>query len=61
MKPLPVDRTGRWRLGSCVQRVAPRSYLVDVDDSLYRRNRVVKPCPDTSGPAKGRTIHHTSL
>uniref|UniRef100_A0A8C5MJX5 Gypsy retrotransposon integrase-like protein 1 n=1 Tax=Leptobrachium leishanense TaxID=445787 RepID=A0A8C5MJX5_9ANUR len=40
MKPLPGDRTGRWRLGSCVQRVAPRSYLVDVDGSLYRRNRV---------------------
>ncbi|XP_044287426.1 uncharacterized protein K02A2.6-like [Varanus komodoensis] len=40
MKPLPGDRTGRWRLGTCVQRVAPRSYVVDVDGSLYCRNRV---------------------
>ncbi|KAF7238387.1 hypothetical protein EYD10_14900 [Varanus komodoensis] len=40
MKPLPGDRTGRWRLGTCVQRVAPRSYVVDVDGSLYGRNRV---------------------
>uniref|UniRef100_A0A8D2JBQ7 Integrase catalytic domain-containing protein n=1 Tax=Varanus komodoensis TaxID=61221 RepID=A0A8D2JBQ7_VARKO len=40
MKPLPGDRTGRWRLGTCVQRVAPHSYVVDVDNSLYHRNRV---------------------
>ncbi|XP_071202850.1 uncharacterized protein [Salvelinus alpinus] len=40
MKPLPGDRTGLWRLGSCVQKVAPRSYLVEVNGSLYRRNRV---------------------
>lgn len=40
MKPLPGDHTGLWRLGTCLQRVAPRSYLVDVGGSLYRRNRV---------------------
>ncbi|KAM9519367.1 uncharacterized protein ACWYII_045479 [Salvelinus alpinus] len=40
MKPLPGDRTGLWRLGSCVQKVAPRSYLVEVNGSLYRRHRV---------------------
>ncbi|KAL2078306.1 hypothetical protein ACEWY4_025991 [Coilia grayii] len=40
MKPLPGDRTGIWRQGSCVQRVAPRSYLVNVEGALYRRNRV---------------------
>lgn len=40
MKPLPGDRTGIWRQGSCIQRVAPRSYLVDVEGALYRRNRV---------------------
>uniref|UniRef100_A0A673W9M9 Gypsy retrotransposon integrase-like protein 1 n=1 Tax=Salmo trutta TaxID=8032 RepID=A0A673W9M9_SALTR len=40
MKPLPGDRTGLWRLGSCVQKVAPRSYLVEVNGSRYRRNRV---------------------
>lgn len=40
MRPLPGDRTGRWRLGQCLQRVAPRSFVVDVDGTLYRRNRV---------------------
>ncbi|CAH2245874.1 Hypothetical predicted protein [Pelobates cultripes] len=40
MKSLPGDRTGHWRLGTCVQRVAPRSYLVDVEGTLYRCNRV---------------------
>ncbi|KAJ8366480.1 hypothetical protein AAFF_G00353480 [Aldrovandia affinis] len=40
MKPLPGDNTDRWRVGTCLRRVAPRSYLVDVDGSLYRRNRV---------------------
>lgn len=40
MKPLPDDRTGIWRLGSCMQRVAPQSYLVEVQGSLYRRNSV---------------------
>ncbi|XP_038827473.1 zona pellucida sperm-binding protein 4 [Salvelinus namaycush] len=40
MKPLLGDRTGLWRLGSCVQKVAPRSYLVKVNGSLYCRNRV---------------------
>ncbi|KAJ8395956.1 hypothetical protein AAFF_G00026640 [Aldrovandia affinis] len=40
MKPLPGDNTGRWGVGTCLRRVAPRSYLVDVDGSLYRRNRV---------------------
>ena len=40
MKPLPGDRTGLWRLGSCVQKVAPRSYLVEVNGSLYHRKRV---------------------
>ncbi|KAJ8373153.1 hypothetical protein AAFF_G00270590 [Aldrovandia affinis] len=33
MKPLPGDNTGRWRVGTCLRRVAPRSYLVDVDGS----------------------------
>ncbi|KAG8125492.1 hypothetical protein E2320_020682 [Naja naja] len=30
MKPLPGDRTGCWEMGSCLQQVAPHSYLVDV-------------------------------
>ena len=40
MKPLAGDRTGIWRRGLCLQRVAPRSYLVEVEGALYRRNRV---------------------
>lgn len=40
MQPLPGDRTGRWRKGVCLQQVGPQSYLVDVEGTLYRRNRV---------------------
>uniref|UniRef100_A0A1A8Q4A2 Gypsy retrotransposon integrase-like protein 1 n=1 Tax=Nothobranchius rachovii TaxID=451742 RepID=A0A1A8Q4A2_9TELE len=40
MKPLPGDRTGKWRRGVCLQLVGPRSYLVDVEGTHYRRNRV---------------------
>lgn len=40
MKPLPGDRTGIWRRGVCLRKVAPRSYLVEVEGALYRRNRV---------------------
>uniref|UniRef100_A0AAV2KIL5 Uncharacterized protein n=1 Tax=Knipowitschia caucasica TaxID=637954 RepID=A0AAV2KIL5_KNICA len=40
MQPLPGDRPGRWRRGVCLQQVGPRSYLVDVEGTLYRRNRV---------------------
>lgn len=40
MKPMQGDASGRWRLGTCLRQVAPRSYLVDVEGTLYRRNRV---------------------
>lgn len=40
MKPLPGDRTGKWRRGVCLQQVGPRSYLVDVDGKFFRRNQV---------------------
>ncbi len=40
MKPLPGDRTGRWRRGQCLGKVNPWSYVVNVDGTLYRRNRV---------------------
>lgn len=39
MKPLPRDRTGIWRRGVCLQKEAPRSYLVEVEGSFYRRSR----------------------
>lgn len=38
MKPLPGDRTGIWRRGVCLRKVAPRSYLVEVENTIYRRN-----------------------
>ncbi|KAJ8006345.1 hypothetical protein DPEC_G00134270 [Dallia pectoralis] len=40
MKPLPGDRTGRWRKGVCLQQAGPRSYVVNVEGTTYRRNRV---------------------
>lgn len=56
MRPLPGDRTGRWERGTCLQQVAPRSYLVDVGGTRYRRNRVdlrVAEQPDSSYPVGG--------
>ena len=29
----------RWLLGKCIKRVAPRSYVVEVNGVRYRRNR----------------------
>lgn len=40
MKPPPGDTSHIWRAGTCLGKVAPRSYLVDIDGSVYRRNRV---------------------
>ncbi|KAK7933832.1 hypothetical protein WMY93_004728 [Mugilogobius chulae] len=49
MQPLPGDRTGKWRRGLCLQQVGPRSYLVDVDGTMYRRNRVdLRPAEQTA-------------
>lgn len=39
VKPSPSQRENKWRLGTCVQQVAPRSYIVDVSGREYRRNR----------------------
>ncbi|KAL9964864.1 hypothetical protein ACROYT_G028566 [Oculina patagonica] len=33
-----IKRENKWRLGTCVQQVAPRSYIVDVSGREYRRN-----------------------
>lgn len=38
MKPLPKDADRIWRAGTCLGKDAPRSYLVDVDGSIYRHN-----------------------
>jgi hypothetical protein len=39
MTSLPKDGRNKWRRGICLGKVAPRSYLVDVDGSVFRRNR----------------------
>lgn len=43
MMPLPMGTDRKWRRGVCIDKVAPRSYLVDVKKSnktdRYRRNR----------------------
>ena len=37
--PSPMDTSRKWRREVCIKKVAPRSYLVDVKGSIYRRNR----------------------
>ena len=39
MKPLPTDRQKLWKKGVVVKQVAPRPYEVDLQGSVYRRNR----------------------
>ena len=39
MKPLPTDNDKHWRFGTCVESVGKRSYLVDINGKIYRRNR----------------------
>ena len=60
-KPLPGDRTGRWPLGQSIQEVAPRPFVVDVNSTLYRRNRVdlrVAERPAEVLPVGGPEQHH---
>ena len=40
MKPLPSDKEKQWRKGSVVKQVAPRSYEVDLQGTMLRRNRI---------------------
>lgn len=35
IKPLPGDRSGKWRRGVYLKQMAPRSYLVNVEETLY--------------------------
>ena len=39
VKPSPSQGNKKWQLGTCLQQVAPRSYIVDVNGREYRRNR----------------------
>lgn len=40
MRPLPDENSGLWNVGTCLSRVVLRSYLVDVNSSLYRGKSV---------------------
>ncbi|KAL2098344.1 hypothetical protein ACEWY4_007551 [Coilia grayii] len=60
MKAMPGEASGRWRRGTCLQQVAPRSYLVDVEGTLYRRNRVdLRVAEPTSSAAFDTQPTHT--
>ena len=48
LMPSPSDTSRKWRRGVCTKKVAPRSYLVEVDGSLYRRNRKFLRCAQDS-------------
>ena len=39
LTPSPKDTSKTWRRGVCIKKVAPRSYLVEVGGTIYRRNR----------------------
>ena len=39
LMPSTIDTSRKWSRGVCIKKVAPRSYLVDVKGSIYRRNR----------------------
>ena len=39
VQPIHPKEMGRWKLGTCTGKVAPRSYTVDIQGRLYRRNR----------------------
>lgn len=39
VQPSSADPKAKWRYGTCVDQVSPRSYIVNVDGKEYRRNR----------------------
>ncbi|KAI8513776.1 carbohydrate binding [Branchiostoma belcheri] len=49
----PNRKAAEWRCGTLLQRMAPRSYEVEVDGAKYRRNR--KHIRDTTGEQKPST------
>lgn len=58
MKPLPGDRTGRWKKGVCLQQAGPRSYVVNVEGTTYRRSRVdLRPAERVPSLSSGHLEH----
>ena len=39
MKPIPGNRTSKWRRGQIISKLGERSYLVDVNGRGYQKNR----------------------
>ena len=39
MAPLPNSQNKKWSAGTCLQKLSPRSYVVEVEGHRYRRNR----------------------
>ena len=35
----PLTRSGTWEMGKCIKKVAPRSYLIECNSRIIRRNR----------------------
>ena len=35
----PLNRNGTWEMGKCIKQVAPRSYLIESNGRVIRRNR----------------------
>lgn len=55
MRPLKGENLALWRVGTCLQRVAPHSYFVNVGVFVYRRNRVhLRVAESTSSQALDR-------
>ena len=39
MRPLPTDKEKLWKKATVIKQVAPRTYEVDIQEKVYRRNR----------------------
>eukprot|EP00794_Sanderia_malayensis_P013307 gene13307-14679_t len=48
----PVDKKSKtWKRGACIGKVGPRSYLVDINGTIIRRNRrVIREAKDSAPP-----------
>ena len=38
LEPRPNDRDRTWKSGTCISKIGPRSYLVDCEGTVRRRN-----------------------
>lgn len=60
MKPSPGDTSHIWRAGTCLGKVAPRSYLVDIEGLIYRRNRIdLRVAESGAAPGSDELVPHS--